>query len=139
MGEHRHDAAGARLGDEFLDEVIWPSCDILDPDFTTIGIGCVYVGEAGPYWVQCFGDGVAASFARPAIRSLTVKCDVRAEWLKSENFEFRQTGYTTNVGADYAFQPEVRFINQRRWLRQFRVRAGSRLSAGAPKSVRLQC
>lgn len=86
--------------------------NILDPDFTTIGIGCVYVGEAGPYWVQCFGDGVAASFARPSDRSLTVKCDVRTEWLKSENFEFRQTGYTTNVGADYAFQPEVRFINQ---------------------------
>lgn len=31
--------------------------NILDPDFTTIGIGCVYVGEAGPYWVQCLATG----------------------------------------------------------------------------------
>lgn len=86
--------------------------NILHPDFTAIGIGCVYVGEAGPYWVQCFSDGAAASFARPGDGSLTVKCDVRTEWLKNENFEFCQTGYTTSVGADYAFQPEVRFLNQ---------------------------
>lgn len=72
----------------------------------------MYVGEAGPYWVQCFSDGAAASFARPGDGSLTVKCDVRTEWLKNENFEFCQTGYTTSVGADYAFQPEVRFLNK---------------------------
>lgn len=86
--------------------------NILYSGFTTIGIGCVYVGEAGPYWVQCFGDGTAASFAQPSDRSLMARCDVRTEWLKSENFEFRQTGYTTKVGANCAFQPEVRFINQ---------------------------
>ena len=38
--------------------------NILDPDYKSIGIGCVYAGGFGPYWVQCFGINEVASPAK---------------------------------------------------------------------------
>ncbi|MCR2029238.1 CAP domain-containing protein [Adlercreutzia muris] len=84
--------------------------NILDSDFTTIGIGCVYVGNAGPYWVQCFGDGSAAAFAMPADRSFTTRCSIPTSWLQSGNFQFRQNYYSLLSGD--SVQAEARFINQ---------------------------
>ena len=40
--------------------------NILSSGARSIGIGCIYVGMSGPYWVQCFGSGVAESGAQPS-------------------------------------------------------------------------
>ena len=85
--------------------------NILDPDFKTIGIGCIYAGDYGPYWVQCFGtDDSVVSAAKPADTTVRQRVSVPRSWLIPSNFTFEYNYYSVYPGE--SDQAVVAFRNQ---------------------------
>lgn len=73
--------------------------NILDPDYTSIGIGCVYAGGFGPYWVQCFGINEVTSPAKnPGDSTVIQRISVPRDWLVPGNFVFEYTYYSLEPG-----------------------------------------
>lgn len=52
--------------------------NILGSGYTTIGIGCLQVGNTY-YWVQCFGSGATAAVSQPANQTVTQAVQVAPE------------------------------------------------------------
>lgn len=63
--------------------------NMVDPDFSSIGIGCFYF-NGRYYWVQCFGTGQLRTASKPSNITKTVPVQVHLGWLSS--------GYS--IGAD---------------------------------------
>ena len=85
--------------------------NILDPDYKSIGIGCVYAGDFGPYWVQCFGINEVASPAKnPGDSAVIQRISVPRSWLTASNFVFEYNYYSVEPGE--SDEAVVAFRNQ---------------------------
>lgn len=84
--------------------------NILNPNFTTIGIGCVTMGSY-PCWVQLFGNASpAAPASNPGNSTASSRLSVPSSWLVPSSFAFEYSGYSVKQGGTR--QARIGFWNQ---------------------------
>lgn len=84
--------------------------NILNPNYTAIGIGCVTMGSY-PCWVQLFSNvSPIAPASNPGNSTASSRLSVPSSWLVPRNFAFEYSGYSVKPGGTR--QARVGFLNQ---------------------------